>query len=78
MIKVVVGDDEPNVDRPNHFFVHKDLITSRSHFFAKALRNYAGSRRNEKDSVETYNGDTDRGSITWIEGKEGVVRLPED
>jgi hypothetical protein len=80
MIKVIVGGgDHANESSENHaregegendadaddplqsFFVHKDLVTSRSEFFAKALRTAS-----------------DGGSGTWLEGDEGVVRLPDD
>jgi hypothetical protein len=58
-VQVIVGLDELS----KTFSVHRDLITSRSKFFKKALRNY---------------GDKDRGDITWREGEDGVVKLPED
>jgi len=58
-VQVVVGADELS----KTFSVHRDLITSRSKFFAKALRNY---------------GEGDDGNITWREGEEGTVKLPED
>ena len=39
MIKVIVGGgDDDDEDQPQSFFVHKDIIIDRSHFFAKALR----------------------------------------
>ena len=50
-------------ERSRSFFVHRDLITSRSKFFAKALRNY---------------GESSNGDITWREGEHGIVELPED
>jgi len=45
------------------FFVHRDLITSRSKFFAKAFRSYSG---------------TDNGAIKWREGEDGIIKMPED
>lgn len=50
-------------EHAKHFFVYRDLITSRSKFFAKALRKY---------------GEGDNGDITWLEGEEGIIKLPED
>ncbi|KAF1946600.1 hypothetical protein EJ02DRAFT_430537 [Clathrospora elynae] len=57
MVEIVVGEDE--VSKP--FFVHEELITTRSRFFQKALRKYG---RDE--------------DIQWLEGKERVVKLPDD
>jgi hypothetical protein len=59
MIKVIVGLN----DDCKTFFAHRDLITSRSRFFAKALR--------------TYDEDGE-GNILWAEGEDGVVKLPKD
>jgi hypothetical protein len=69
VITVIVGPNDQDSEKPcsQTFFVHKDLITSRSCFFAKALKDYTGSK-----SVE------DDGGVSWLEGKEGVVRMPED
>jgi hypothetical protein len=59
MVKVIVGLN----DDCKTFFAHRDLITSRSRFFAKALR--------------TYDEDGE-GNILWAEGEDGVVKLPKD
>jgi hypothetical protein len=59
MIQVTVGTGEGS----KTFFVYRDLITSRSRFFAKALKTY---------------GEGQPGEITWTEGAEGIVKLPED
>jgi hypothetical protein len=58
MVQVIVG-----LDYCKTFIAHRDLITSRSRFFAKALR--------------TYDQDGE-GNILWAEGEDGVVKLPKD
>jgi hypothetical protein len=78
MITVIVGPKDQDGDkiRSQTFFVHKDLITSRSRFFAKALKDYTGSK-----SVENEGGKSSKseiGGISWLEGEEGVVKMPED
>ncbi|KAF2031841.1 hypothetical protein EK21DRAFT_22923, partial [Setomelanomma holmii] len=45
------------------FFVHQNLITSCSHFFAKALKKY---------------GKDEDGDNMWLEGEEGVIKMPTD
>lgn len=47
------------------FYAHKDLLTSRSAFFAAALKGHASS----DDGVEI---------VQWKEGVEGVIRMPDD
>jgi len=69
-----VGEDADS--DPQTFFVHSELVMSRSKFFAKALKNYtpldqAGDDKHATSSVEG------RGCF-WKEGHEGVVRLPVD
>jgi hypothetical protein len=59
MVEVIVGLD----DDYKAFFAHRDLITSRSRFFAKALTTY------EEDG---------EGNILWAEGEDGIVKLPKD
>jgi hypothetical protein len=74
MSKVVVGESTKKPSRP--FFVHAGLLTSRSTFFATALKNYGKADHGEPE------GDTEQivedRSIQWREGKEGFVKLPVD
>jgi hypothetical protein len=74
MVKVVVGEDIEVSTQT--FFVHADLLTSRSSFFAKALRSYAkagpGDDEDKAKQVVEYE------SVHWREGEERVVRLPVD
>jgi hypothetical protein len=74
MIKVVVGEKAKKPSRP--FFVHASLLTSRSTFFATALKNYGKAEHSEFES-DTEQTVEDR-SIQWREGKEGLVKLPVD
>jgi hypothetical protein len=60
---------------PRSFFVHVELLTSRSTFFAKALRKYA--RANQSDEDTNMQSSEDQ-SIQWREGEEGVVKMPAD
>jgi hypothetical protein len=73
MVEVVVDgeDDSPK----KSFFVHRELLTSRSCFFAKALKNYAKSNQREESGKSD---DSLTGSIQWREGENGVVTLPVD
>jgi hypothetical protein len=73
MVKVVVGEDTTTSSQS--FFVHADLLTSRSAFFAKALRTYA--KANQSDKGEATHSTEDQ-SIQWREGEEGVIKLPVD
>jgi hypothetical protein len=57
------------------FSVHADLLTSRSAFFAKALRNYIKVYRGEEKD-EAMHGIEQQ--IQWREGEEGVIKLPVD
>lgn len=65
-VRVRVGTDDDVSEQ--YFYVHVDLLTSRSHFFANALRDYA---KFDEDNKNT-------GSNMWREGDEGIIRLPED
>jgi hypothetical protein len=69
-VRVRVGADN-NVSEQS-FYVHVDLLTSRSHFFANALRDYAKFDEHNKEA------DNKNRSIVWREGDEGIIRLPED
>jgi hypothetical protein len=87
-IEIIVEAETKSSSRS--FFVHADLLTSRSRFFAKALKNYVeskeqtgaedsstameGDQRKNKQSADTSVGE----AIMWKEGKEGVVELPVD
>jgi hypothetical protein len=55
--------------------VHAELLTSRSAFFAKALRKYSKTDQSNEDTDTQSIGDQ---SIQWREGEEGVVILPAD
>jgi hypothetical protein len=59
MLQILVGPTEHS--KP--FFVHHSLITSRSRFFANALKHYDGDAA---------------GKFHWLEGEEGIVKLPAD
>jgi hypothetical protein len=48
MIKVVVGESTKKPPRP--FFVRAGLLTSRSTFFATALKNYGKAEHSESQS----------------------------
>ncbi|KAF1920334.1 hypothetical protein BDU57DRAFT_544064 [Ampelomyces quisqualis] len=71
-VQVVVGGAD---GRPAQtFYLHAALITSRSRFFAKALRD-------AKNTGETNDGQPAKSSTSsaqWREGEEGVVKLPFD
>jgi hypothetical protein len=74
MVKVVVGEDIEVSTQT--FFVHADLLTSRSSFFAKALRSYAkAGRSDDEDKAKQV---AEHESIQWREGEEGMVKLPVD
>jgi hypothetical protein len=74
MIKVVVGEKTKKSFR--QFFVHAGLLTSRSTFFATALKSYGKSDHGESEG-NTEQTVEDR-SIQWQEVKERVVKLPVD
>lgn len=71
-VKIIVGEDTDPGSRT--FFVHAELLMSRSTFFAKALKDYKPSDWKD-ERVASYL--QDQGS-QWKEGQEGVVRLPID
>lgn len=61
IVQIIVGADRN--EQSTTFNIHRDLITSRSPFCAKALKNY---------------GECGNGDIQWLEGEERVVKMPED
>ncbi|CAO2656483.1 Nn.00g052860.m01.CDS01 [Neocucurbitaria sp. VM-36] len=67
VVKIRVGE----VEEVRTFHVHGDVLTSRSQFFAKALRGY-------KASCESGNENNSTEAIQWKEGLEGIVELPDD
>jgi len=83
-VQVIVGAD---LDTPaRSFFVHAELLTKRSKFFAKALKNYAERMAHPEGSETAAESDAQQAdkaeknakseSIMWKEGEEGVVKLP--
>jgi hypothetical protein len=77
-VKVVVGEDAGTT--PQSFSVHADLLTSRSTFFSKALRNYTKMYQgtHEADGVHSVEQQVLEQQVQWQEGEEGVVKLPVD
>jgi hypothetical protein len=73
MVRVVVGEDIET--SPQTFFVHADLLISRSTFFQKALRSYAKADRGDNEKAMQID---EFESIQWREGEEGIVKLPVD
>ncbi|KAH6637393.1 hypothetical protein C7974DRAFT_140468 [Boeremia exigua] len=70
IVKVLVGKE----GEAQPFFVHKDLLTARSSFFAKALKHYR-TRSESTDAAELIE---DGGGDAWHESSTGVVKLPDD
>jgi hypothetical protein len=66
VVKVLVGGGN-NVQH----YVHAELLKGRSPFFASALRGYA-------DAAHHGHAQLGEESYTWLEGREGVVPLPND
>jgi hypothetical protein len=73
-VRVVVGDDKDTSMQP--FFIPKNLLTSRSRFFAKALKEYT-----DPAQVDEANKDDNAINVItfkWREGEEGVIKLTVD
>ncbi|KAJ8108742.1 hypothetical protein OPT61_g7962 [Boeremia exigua] len=70
VVKVVVG--VRNEMRP--FYVHRELLISRSGFFQKALKKY-NAHKVAGGNVQPDEAD---GDSRWREGRTGTVELPED
>ncbi|KAJ4365881.1 hypothetical protein N0V83_008503 [Neocucurbitaria cava] len=64
-IRVGEGDDVRS------FHIHKDLLTSRSEFFANVLKGY-------KDSSKSGTHNDTFEIVHWKEGSEGIIELPKD
>lgn len=69
MVKVLVGGG--NNAQPQPFYVHAELLKGRSPFFASALRGYADAAHHGHAQLGEQN-------YTWLEGREGVIPLPDD
>lgn len=72
-VKVIVGETMKSASRS--FFIHAGLLTSRSPFFANALKSYKPFDENT-DGKSFY--DSEHQCSQWREGMEGVVHLPQD